>query len=111
MCYVEPAFRCREHHLCGPIQVSMLEWAIEPVKPLGRSHESVYYPRQVGLEATLTLSRNEALTETYSHTLPAANMESGNHFDSSRAELFEALGHPTRVKILRTLETKPYGIQ
>ena len=26
-----------------------------------------------------------------------------NHFDSSRAELFEALGHPTRVKILRTL--------
>jgi len=36
-------------------------------------------------------------------------MESGNHFDSSRAELFEALGHPTRVKILRTLETKPMG--
>ena len=36
-------------------------------------------------------------------------MESGNHFDSSRAELFEALGHPTRVKILRTLETKATG--
>jgi DNA-binding HxlR family transcriptional regulator len=36
-------------------------------------------------------------------------MESGSHFDSSRAELFEALGHPTRVKILRTLETKPMG--
>jgi len=36
-------------------------------------------------------------------------MESGSHFDSSRAELFEALGHPTRVKILRTLESKPMG--
>jgi DNA-binding HxlR family transcriptional regulator len=36
-------------------------------------------------------------------------MESGSHFDSSRAELFEALGHPTRVKILRALETKPMG--
>lgn len=36
-------------------------------------------------------------------------MEPGSHFDSSRAELFEALGHPTRVKILRTLETKPMG--
>ena len=36
-------------------------------------------------------------------------MESGNHFDSSRAELFEALGHPTRVKILRTLEGRPMG--
>ena len=30
-----------------------------------------------------------------------------NHFDSSRAELFEALGHPTRVKILRSLEIRP----
>ena len=30
--------------------------------------------------------------------------ESDDHFDSSRAELFEALGHPTRIKILRTLE-------
>jgi len=30
-----------------------------------------------------------------------------NHFDSSRAELFEALGHPTRVKILRTLTERP----
>jgi DNA-binding transcriptional ArsR family regulator len=30
-----------------------------------------------------------------------------NHFDSSRAELFEALGHPTRVKILRTLAERP----
>jgi len=36
-------------------------------------------------------------------------MESGNHFDSSRAELFEALGHPTRIKVLRTLEAKPMG--
>lgn len=36
-------------------------------------------------------------------------MESGNHFDSSRAELFEALGHPTRVRILRTLESKSMG--
>jgi len=36
-------------------------------------------------------------------------MESGSHFDASRAELFEALGHPTRVKILRTLETTPMG--
>jgi DNA-binding HxlR family transcriptional regulator len=30
-----------------------------------------------------------------------------SHFDSSRAELFEALGHSTRVKILRSLEAKP----
>ena len=36
-------------------------------------------------------------------------MESGSHFDSSRADLFEALGHPIRVKILRTLESKPMG--
>ena len=36
-------------------------------------------------------------------------MESGSHFDASRAELFEALGHPTRVRILRTLESKPMG--
>ena len=36
-------------------------------------------------------------------------MESGSHFDSSRAELFEALGHPARVKILRTLEERPMG--
>jgi len=36
-------------------------------------------------------------------------MESGSHFDSSKSELFEALGHPTRVKILRTLENKPMG--
>lgn len=33
--------------------------------------------------------------------------EQGDRFDSSRAELFEALGHPTRVKILRVLEEKP----
>ena len=35
--------------------------------------------------------------------------EEENHFDSSRAELFEALGHPIRVKILRTLEARPMG--
>jgi len=33
----------------------------------------------------------------------------GNHFDSSRAELFEALGHPVRVRILLSLEGKPMG--
>ena len=33
--------------------------------------------------------------------------EEENHFDSSRAEFFEALGHPTRVRILRALEAKP----
>jgi len=33
--------------------------------------------------------------------------EGENHFDSSRAEFFEALGHPTRVRILRALEAKP----
>jgi DNA-binding transcriptional ArsR family regulator len=33
--------------------------------------------------------------------------EAENNFDSSRAELFEALGHPTRVKILRSLEARP----
>jgi DNA-binding HxlR family transcriptional regulator/outer membrane murein-binding lipoprotein Lpp len=36
-------------------------------------------------------------------------MEPGSNFDSSRAELFEALGHPTRVKILRSLEDGPAG--
>jgi len=30
-----------------------------------------------------------------------------DHFDSSRAELFEVLGHPMRVKILRTLNEGP----
>jgi len=35
--------------------------------------------------------------------------ERGNGFDFSRAELFEALGHPIRVKILHSLETKPLG--
>jgi DNA-binding transcriptional ArsR family regulator len=30
-------------------------------------------------------------------------------FDSSRAELFEALGHPTRVKILEALAERPMG--
>ena len=33
--------------------------------------------------------------------------EGEDHFDSSRAELFEALGHPIRVKILRTLNERP----
>ena len=32
-----------------------------------------------------------------------------DHFDASRAELFEALGHPVRVKILRTLDQRPMG--
>lgn len=36
-------------------------------------------------------------------------MQPGNNFDSSRAELFEALGHPMRVKILRSLEDGPAG--
>jgi len=30
-----------------------------------------------------------------------------DNFDSSRAELFEALGHPTRVRILRALGSRP----
>ena len=30
-------------------------------------------------------------------------------FDASRAELFEALGHPVRVKILQALDYKPMG--
>jgi len=30
-------------------------------------------------------------------------------FDTSRAELFEALGHPIRVRILHSLEAKPLG--
>jgi hypothetical protein len=33
----------------------------------------------------------------------------GNQFDASRAELFEALGHPMRVKILNALEGKQMG--
>lgn len=35
--------------------------------------------------------------------------DEGNQFDSSRAELFEALGHPSRVKILKVLERNPSG--
>jgi len=35
-----------------------------------------------------------------------AAVPNDDHFDSSRAELFEALGHPTRIRILRTLEGK-----
>jgi hypothetical protein len=35
--------------------------------------------------------------------------DSGNQFDPSRAELFEALGHPIRVKILHSLEGRPMG--
>lgn len=35
--------------------------------------------------------------------------EPENRFDATRAELFEALGHPIRVKILQTLETRPMG--
>ena len=33
--------------------------------------------------------------------------ESNGHFDSSREELFEALGHPIRIKILRALDEQP----
>jgi len=32
--------------------------------------------------------------------------EGNDHFDSSRAELFDALGHPVRIKILRALDGK-----
>ncbi len=35
--------------------------------------------------------------------------DAGNQFDASRAELFEALGHPMRVKILNALEGRPMG--
>jgi len=35
--------------------------------------------------------------------------EPENRFDATRAELFEALGHPIRVKILQSLEAKPMG--
>jgi len=35
--------------------------------------------------------------------------ERANGFDASRAELFEALGHPARVRILHALETRPLG--
>jgi ArsR family transcriptional regulator len=35
--------------------------------------------------------------------------EPSNQFDTTRAELFEALGHPVRVRILQALETKPMG--
>jgi len=38
--------------------------------------------------------------------MPIALTEPESHFDSSRAELFEALGHPMRVRILRTLQAK-----
>jgi len=35
--------------------------------------------------------------------------ERENQFDASRAELFEALGHPARVQILRALQRRPLG--
>ena len=34
---------------------------------------------------------------------------SQNSFNETRAELFEALGHPMRVSILEALESKPLG--
>jgi DNA-binding HxlR family transcriptional regulator len=38
-----------------------------------------------------------------------AGAESEPEFNASRAELFEALGHPIRIKILQALERKPMG--
>jgi DNA-binding transcriptional ArsR family regulator len=38
-----------------------------------------------------------------------AGAESEPEFNTSRAELFEALGHPIRIKILQALERKPMG--
>ena len=35
--------------------------------------------------------------------------ENGEDFNASRAELFEALGHPTRIKILQALRESPLG--
>lgn len=35
--------------------------------------------------------------------------ESGDDFDPTRADLFEALGHPNRVRILQAMETGPLG--
>ena len=38
-----------------------------------------------------------------------AGAESDPEFNASRAELFEALGHPIRIRILHALEGKPMG--
>src|SRR5271154_5849071 len=35
--------------------------------------------------------------------------DSDDSFNTSRAEVFEALGHPTRIRILQTLGEKPLG--
>jgi DNA-binding transcriptional ArsR family regulator len=35
--------------------------------------------------------------------------ENGDDFNASRAELFEALGHPTRIKIIQALRERPLG--
>ncbi len=35
--------------------------------------------------------------------------DQGDSFNASRAEVFEALGHPTRIRILQTLGEKPLG--
>ncbi|MDG6941232.1 MAG: winged helix-turn-helix transcriptional regulator, partial [Nitrososphaerota archaeon] len=51
----------------------------------------------------------EALTTPFSHPLAKDMAERESQFDASRAELFEALGHPARVQILRALERKPLG--
>lgn len=38
-----------------------------------------------------------------------ADSSNGEQFDPSRAELFEALGHPVRIKILESLKEGPLG--
>jgi len=56
------------------------------------------------------MSTNEELNQ---HRLVAradmAGAESDPEFNASRAELFEALGHPIRIRILQALEAKPMG--
>src|ERR1035441_3605604 len=56
-------------------------------------------------------STNEALNHDASHADTGAHVkvsENGDDsFNSSRAEVFEALGHPTRIRILQAVSERP----
>jgi hypothetical protein len=51
----------------------------------------------------------EALYPRASMGRTVADLSDINRFNSSRAEVFEALGHPVRIKILESLKEGPLG--
>jgi len=55
------------------------------------------------------MSTNEELNRYCLAPVGMAGTESEPEFNASRAELFEALGHPIRIRILQALERRPMG--